>query len=200
MKVSRTLLTALLLSACASNTSAGPDATEKLLAEVPDTWVKVIERNTGQLAVSEYIPPDTGQDWTEKLIIEALSGSDLPDPLVFVQGLAQEQGEVCNDFTESGVFAGFENGYPTAVHMMQCPENKRTKNAMLTMVKVIRGNNAFYTVTRIWRLPPVTEDEDGVKSVPVGSTEIGAWSQALRQIQVCDPALSAHACPPQDER
>jgi len=174
---------------------AGADVTEKLLAEIPDNWLRVIERSTGNLAISEYYPADTGQEWTQKLTIEALSGSDLPDPLVFVRGLAAEQREVCNDFDESGVFAGFENGYPTAVHMMQCPENKRTKNAILTMVKVIRGNKAFYTVTRIWRLPPVTEDENGVKSIPVQDIEIGAWSHALSKVQVCDPALSAHACP-----
>lgn len=179
---------------------------EELRAEIPQGWVKVADKKVGSLHVAEYFPQDTPEQWQQKLSIEALSGADLPDPLEFAQGLAAEQADVCNDFADNSIFAGFENGYPTVVHMMQCGTSKRTGKALLTMLKVIQGNKALYTITRIWRLEPSTPPAAGAAEEPdnankpapakiaIAQDELAAWSATLRRIQVCDFALKAHAC------
>ncbi len=175
--------------------TAWANTSEKLVMEIPENWVKVIDRKAGNLHIAEYYPPDTGEEWTQKLTIEALLADDLPDPLVFAQGLATEQERVCNDFSDNGVFAGFENGYPTTVHMMQCGASQRTGRALLTMIKVIQGNQALYTITRIWRFPPKPAEQDQRSEKPIDQAELGAWSAVLRKILACDPALPAHPCP-----
>ena len=130
-----------------------------------------------------------------------LKDPDLPDPIDFVQGLADDQAEACDAFAAQPVFAGFENGYPTVVHVLQCPRAKGSDTGLLTMLKVVQGNEALYTITRLWRteaaaLPPIS-DKDQVPplvEVPVPPEQVAAWSQALRKYVLCDTELAAHRC------
>ena len=194
----RLLALSLLLFGCASTPTVQAGDTERLLVEVPEGWLKVVDREVGTLHMVEYYPAkvleNSAEDWPQKLTIEALSGSDLPDPLIYVDGLVEEQESLCNKFTDNSVFAGFENGYPTVVHMIQCGESQRTGRAVVTMLKIIQGNESLYTVSRIWRLPPprppMAED-----TIAIDQAELGGWSQTLRKVVVCDPSLAAHPCP-----
>lgn len=189
----------LLVLGCASTATTNASDTERLLAQIPEGWVQVIDNQLGNLHIAEYYPADTTEDWRHKLSIEALAGDGLPDPLVYTQGIAEEQAKVCNKFTSNVVFAGFENGYPTVVQMMDCGESKRASTALVTLMKVILGNQALYTVTRIWRIPvtPGTTSENP-GAVPAQTTidksELAGWSQKLRQVKVCDASLKAHPC------
>ena len=194
----RLLALTLLLSGCAATPSVHASDTERLLVEVPEGWLKVVDRKVGSLHMAEYYPAkvleNQAEDWQQKLSIEALSGSDLPDPLLYVEGLAEEQEKVCNKFTDNSVFAGFENGYPTVVHMLECGESQVTGRAVVTMLKIIQGNESLYTVSRIWRLPPPAPPMAS-DTIAIDQAELGAWSQALRKVTVCDPSLAAHPCP-----
>jgi len=227
-------------SAIGATTAAStPSVTEKakatsksgelLQAEVPQEWIQVVDRVVGNLAITEYVPGDTVDVWTEKLSYESLRrpdapGAALPDPLEYSEGIAAQQEGRCEQFTDNVVFAGYENGYPTAVHMMQCGQSKLTGKPLLTMLKVIKGNDALYSITRIWRLgmeigdapldtPSETDPEatssSGTESPktwnpatnpvpPTVQAEIAAWSQVLRRVQLCDHDLAAHRCAPED--
>ena len=195
---------------------------EILNAEVPQGWVQVVDRVVGNLAINEYVPADTVDVWLQKLSYESLRRSDaagvaLPDPLEYSKGIAEQQDSRCEAFTDNVVFAGFENGYQTAVHMMQCGQSKLTGKPLITMLKVIRGNDALYSITRIWRLgleedgqeasPREQDTEDqvpatdasksktGLDSVPQNiRDEVAAWSQVLRRVQLCHHDLAAHRC------
>lgn len=194
----RLLVLTFLLSGCATASSVHASDTERLLVEVPEGWLKVVDRKVGTLQMAEYYPAkvleNSAEDWQQKLSIEALSGSDLPDPLIYAQGLVEEQEKVCNKFSDNAVFAGFENGYPTVVHMLQCGQSQVTGRAVVTMLKIIQGNQSLYTVTRIWRLPPPAPPM-AADTIAIDQAELGAWSQALRKVTVCDPSLPAHPCP-----
>lgn len=172
-------------------------AKEKLLVEIPEQWLKVVERQVGQLSVSEYVPADTTDQWQEKVVLEALAGDELPDPLDYVDGLVNQQRQVCDQLGADAVFAGFENGYPTAVELMQCRRNHNTGRPLVTMVKIIKGNDALYTVSRFWRLPEVpaaAADTDPRQLVDIQESQIAAWSNRLRSIKLCDATLDAHPC------
>ena len=193
---------ALLLYGCASSPAVLAGNTERLLVEVPEGWLKLIDRKVGTLQMAEYYPAkvleNSSEDWAEKLTIEALSGDDLPDPLVFAQGLADDQKKLCDNFTDNSVFAGFENGYPTVVHLTQCGRNQNTGRAVVMMLKIIQGNQSLYTITRIWRLPPAAPPM-AADTIQMDQAQLGAWSHALRKVTVCDPALAAHPCPNEGE-
>ena len=186
MKKFLLLVSILASSACVANEpqQAGD---EHLKAEVPEGWTRILDSKTGNLILAEYIPADSPEPWQQKLSIEAMSGSNLPDPLGFTAAWAQDQSELCENFEDHPIHSGFENGYPTVVRMLVCGENKRTGKPLVTMVKVIRGNESLYTITRIWRL----------EQLPLPQDEIAAWSSALRKTIACDPTLPAHVCPTQ---
>jgi len=180
-----------LAAKSASNVTV--NATEILTVEVPEGWQIRVDRTVGNLQMAEYYPANATEDWAQKLSIEALSGDDLADPIDFVLDLAAQQSRVCNNFTDSGIFSGFENGYATTVHMMQCGQNKNTGRDVVTVVKVIQANESLYTITRIWRLPPPAPPLAS-DTINIDQNEVAAWSQALRKVIVCDTQLAAHSC------
>ena len=176
-------LAALALIECAS---AHPvTSTEHLNAEIPEGWVQVLNSKTENLSLAEYLPSDHAIPWHEKLSIEAMSDPYLPDPYVFVSGWSQDQQRLCDDYTDTAIFSGHENGYPVIVRMLICGKNKRTGKPLVTMLKVIRGNQSLYTITRIWR----------VEQLPLPEQTIAGWSRALKKTIVCDPERPAHPCP-----
>ena len=185
------MLTAIFACGCA--VASDPDRPketetvrdEHLITEIPENWLQIINSKSKNLQVAEYVPPDSTEQWQQKLSVEAMSGSFLPDPLEFTDAWAEEQAQVCNDFQDLPIHSGFENGYPTVVRMLICGQNKQTGKPLVTMIKVIRGNESLYTVTRIWRL----------EKLPPPRAEIAGWSAALRKTVACDPDLAAHPCP-----
>ena len=189
----RAVLCLLLLSGCAISAPVKAEKTERLNVEIPIGWRAAISRTVGDIQVAEYYPPGSTEEWQQKISVEALSGSDLPDPIVFTDGMAEQQSRVCNRFSTNPVFAGFENGYASVVQMMQCGDNKRTGKDVVTVVKAIRGNHSFYTVTRIWRLDPALPPL-APETINLDQAELAAWSATLRNVQVCDPAMVEHLC------
>lgn len=165
-------------------------AAEMLRTEIPAGWVQLRNTNTANLKLAEYVPADTGEVWQQKLTVEAMSGAFLPDPLVVAQGLAEEQADLCGKFVDSGIFSGDENGYPTVVRLFECHDNKRTRKPLVTMLKLIRGEEQFYSITRIWRLE---RPEDGAE-LPISKEELAAWSDALGNMIACKPGATDHPC------
>ena len=203
-----TLLATLLLVSCAQesgHTQAEPadntpDAVaamidtlteEHLITQVPEGWILVRDSKIANLHLSEYVPPDSAENWQEKLSIEAMQGGDLPDPIDFLAGWAFEQSELCENFVDSPIFSGYENGYETNVRLLECRINKRTKLPIVTMIKVIRADRSLYTVTRIWRLQEAAVDGEPLGLAPEA---IGQWSDVLRETYACNPAVEGHPC------
>ena len=203
MRFTSQLLVGVLvtLSACASDTavpaptSVTEDALsgEQLSTHIPEGWLKIASSNTANLNIAEYVPPDTGEQWQEKLSVEAMQGDLLPDPLEFVAGWASDQAEVCDHFSDHPIFAGFENGYASVVRLLEGGRNKRTGKPLVTMIKVIRGQDALYTVTRIWRLETFDASSGQIK---MDTGAIAAWSNHLKQTYVCNPDSTDHPCTP----
>ncbi|MCR9260138.1 MAG: hypothetical protein NXH95_10470 [Pseudomonadaceae bacterium] len=194
----RFILCLLLLTGCTTTSSpVQAEKSERLNVEIPVGWAAAISRTVGDIQVAEYYPPGSSQEWEQKISVEALSGTDLPDPLIFTEGMAEQQSRVCNRFSVNPVFAGFENGYASSVQMLQCGDNKRTGKDVVTVVKAIRGNDSFYTVTRIWRLDPAPPPL-APETINLDQNELAAWSYTLRNVLVCDPALEEHPCPEPD--
>ena len=187
------LITLVGLPSAAIASDAIMPAGEYLQAEIPEGWQRAVDRQAGHLRLTEYYPSATITDWHEKITIEALSGRDLPDPITYIEGLVAQQQPLCGDFAQQPIYAGFENGFATAVHLISCGRSLRTGRGLLTFVKVVRGNQALYTISRIWRaaLPAA----DGTAAAPAAEqAQLAAWSNALRTMQVCDPQRSAHPC------
>ena len=151
---------------------------EYLQSEVPDGWIRINSNHNDMLGVSEYVPGDTTGEWQQKITYEALSSADVDmDPLKMLEGLANGQGPQCEHFVDNPIYAGEENGFPTVVRLFECHGNKQTGKPLVTMIKVIKGKTALYSVTRIWRLEAPAEGEP----LPIDQSELAAWSNHLNK-------------------
>ena len=164
---------------------------ERLMTEIPEGWIKVRDSKLANLHIAEYVAPDTTTTWTEKLTVEAMQGDDLPDPLAVLDGLAGDHAELCEGFKSEPLFAGYENGYQAVVKLLICYKNTRTGKPIITMIKSIRGNSSFYTVSRFWRIDKTRVEGEVLE---IDQAAIAAWSNVLGKTYVCDNSVSEHPC------
>ncbi|HEY5645029.1 MAG TPA: hypothetical protein VIS76_03730 [Pseudomonadales bacterium] len=200
----RALLT-LVLCGAAACTGAAPEpggnpaaetsparTGEQLLAQPPAGWQQVGATNLAKLKRAEFVPEDeTAETWTSRITFEALSEDPLPDPIEFVDLLATGREGDCGTFERLPTFSGEENGYPTSVDLLVCHRDRESDRSEVLLMKTIRGNEAFYVVTRGRRGPAIAK---GGQS-DIEAQEIAAWAVYLRSIKLCDDGRSEHPCP-----
>ncbi|MEQ8857179.1 MAG: hypothetical protein RIC56_00895 [Pseudomonadales bacterium] len=171
---------------------AAPDG-ETLLGAPPAGWVETGALETPVLRMAEYGPPDEADDLLERLTFEAQTGQPLPDPIVFVQAVSRDLSVRCKGFEDINIASGLENGYPTSVRLMICPQFKDSPHGQVVMAKAIQGNEQFYVVTRRLQTPPMAGSGQ-----PLTAQEMAQWSTHLRGIAVCDTRSADHPCPGTD--
>ena len=197
-----------LAEAAAGATAAAAITDEQLIAQPPNGWVQVGATNLPNLRTAQFVPEgESADDWTRRITFESLAEKPLPDPIKFVELLSTDQDRICGTFESLPTFAGKENGYPTAVYLLICHQDRDTKRSEITMIKTIQGNDFFYVITRARRGPPIertdsSETADGSSTalskpqeLPMEKEIVGAWSIYLKTIQVCDPDKPEHLCP-----
>jgi hypothetical protein len=117
----RILLPLLLLAAAAG-------AEERLTLPQPEGWRTLDNLVTDRIRSSEFAIPrsDGGTNEFDKLTFEWFAHELAPelDPLDVAGQLAGRIRDACNGARDEPVFAGMENGYPTVVRLLVCPERK----------------------------------------------------------------------------
>ena len=199
-------LAALTLGACTASDSEAPDADgranvtrpksegEILLAEAPPGWKKVNSTEAATVRLVEFVAPRSPVgDWIEKMAFESMTGGDLPDPIAFIKALVSDQAKTCRNLESHTTYSGLENGYPTNVHLLVCDFNPLLNKGQVTMLKVIRGNDYFYTISRARRVPGFDIAAGG--SSGMTDEEMVRWSAHMRAISVCDTQREEHPCP-----
>ena len=202
------LLITLTVAACSGAAPApeGADAAnapgdtpraagEQLLAQPPNGWRQIGATNLPTLRRAEFIPDsETEESWTRRITFEAMVEDPLPDPIAFVDLVTADRERACGTFERLPTFSGEENGYPTSVALLVCYHDRKTDHSEVMLMKTIRGNEAFYIITRGQRGPPIPDGE----KVDIPEVEIGAWALYLRSVQLCDPGRAGHPCPGTD--
>ncbi len=183
-------------AAVAANDAAPAPSTtvgERLLGQPPQGWRQTGATNTPALRRASYVPEEEAEasDWIRQIVFEAMVLDPLPDPIEFVDILSTDRHRDCGTFEQLPTFAGEENGYPTAVFLLVCHKDRQSDSSEVTLMKTIRGNDAFYLVSRTRRGDPIPEDGEA----PVSEEEIAGWALFLRTIGLCDDGRPEHPCP-----
>ncbi len=162
-----------------------------LIASPPAGWTLDFATNAPGLRIAEYSRDNEDSElWTQKIKFESLAGDPLPEPLEFLRSFAENQKKTCPELEDYGTFSGFENGYPTAVHLFVCRRNALSNISLVTMIKVVKGNDFFYAVTRAQRAEPLE-----ASTPALAEEEIGGWSIYMKSIVVCDTEKPDQPCP-----
>ncbi len=181
-----------------ARTSAGDDdiahfavdrAGETLRVPLPANWVPVAQLRAGDVRQTDYAPDnDVPRVNDERLRIEAVADAST-DPGEFVTLLAKDRRQQCPELIATPVSSARENGYATAVALLDCPRAP-SKGPPLLMVKVIRGEQWLYVVARSSTRADTRPDKQANER-----TRIADWAQFMRKLSLCHELRPDHACP-----
>lgn len=156
---------------------------ENLLTTAPVGYHIGFRNKTDGGLITEWVPAgETVENWTEMVTVQVfyrLRGS----PEAFMSNLETRWLRSCPGAGPAQPIANaVENGYPTLVWLLSCPQNPASGKMEITWFKAVQGNDSFYLVQKAFRFPPSKE-------------QIGHWVGYLKAVRVCDSRLSDRACP-----
>lgn len=212
------LFAAGLLTGCSSSESDGraseaqtstpigvttePVVGEQLQIVPPNGWQLTASSNTGKFRRARYERTASAEqategvaarDVVESLTFEYLDPTGLPEPIAFLESMAAEQAQRCENFSSTGIGAARENGYPSAVRLLSCPYRKVNKRSTVSLAKAIAGNAGYYLVV-FEKQARAQRNETGWSTDHVSESDIASWSLYLRRTRVCDSERSEHPC------
>lgn len=206
------LFSALLLAGCSNNESVARSAgSEAVSAEIdvgeqlqiipPTGWQLAASSNRGNFRRARYVRlPDADATTeaaadrsVESLTFEYLDPQGLPDPIAFLEAMAAEQSERCEAFSSTGIGAGLENGYASAVRLLRCPYRKVNKSSTVSLAKAIAGNDGYYLIV-FEKRAPASRSAQGWRIDHVTEADVANWSLYLKRARVCDTQRPDHPC------
>ncbi|MFK7916131.1 MAG: hypothetical protein AB8B93_19615 [Pseudomonadales bacterium] len=177
-----------------------PQVGEQLQILPPNGWQLSASSNRGNFRRARYVrmPTETTAQApearsVESLTFEYLDPDGLPDPIQFLEAMAAEQSERCEEFSSRGIGAGLENGYPSAVRLLSCPYRKVNKSSTVSLAKAIAGNNGYYLIV-FEKRGPSRRTASGWDTSHVSEDDIASWSLYLRSTKACDTERAEHPC------
>lgn len=183
-----------MLLALATSTTAAEEqlatSTEKLLAEPPPDWTEIYQINNVDTRIIEFVPPDqSAKHWTTKIAFESFRRLTDADPIKVLLQEVEQSKKKCSFVQHFNLFSGHENGYPTSIRLIMCGKNENLDKGEVELVKAIKGNDYFYIVRFVDRIPPFEVNEP-----EFAKRKIATWSTYMRLIGLCDPESEDHAC------
>ena len=166
---------------------AGPAAAafvnENLITTMPSGYEVGFQDRSNKAQIAEWVPKgETVENWTELVTIQVFHGLEAA-PDGFMRDLEKRWINGCPGAEKAHVIADApENGYPTLVWLLHCPQNPETGKPETTWFKAVRGNDSFYLVQKAFRFAPSKE-------------QIGQWRGFLKAVHVCDARLPDRPCP-----
>jgi len=179
----RGLLSCLILGPLLACPAAAAFVNENLLTTAPAGYHVGFRDKTDDGLITEWVPAgETVENWTEMVTVQVfyrLHGS----PESFMNNLETRWLRSCPGAGPAQPIANaVENGYPTLVWLLSCPQNPASGKMEITWFKAVQGNDSFYLVQKAFRFAPSKE-------------QIGRWVGYLKAVRVCDSRLADRACP-----
>jgi hypothetical protein len=156
-------------------------AAESLLLSPPKNFVVGYQANDGRRSIREFVPiGEAVGDWSEMLTVQLFHGAAIGAP-TFLQRVAAKYMNDCPGTTAKGIFTGQVNGYVVSTLLLKCPRNPATDRPETTAFRIIKGNDALYSVQYAWRSVPTNQAIDDAL-------------HSLGKVAVCDRTAD-HPCP-----
>ncbi|MBR9973047.1 hypothetical protein [Magnetospirillum sulfuroxidans] len=180
-----------IVSACLAliAVAAPAGAAERLQVPQLVDWkvLSAVADKTGE--ATELIPADeTGETWTRRVSVQAFRGVPLTVQAFLDQAVSNAAG-VCEAAAAGPSSLGRVSGYEAGSRTIACGKYKGDGHGTYVLHFVIRGREALYVVSRMWRGAPF-----GLGAVPVPDAELAQWRAYADAIDVCDTADSRHPC------
>lgn len=153
-------------------------AGEQLRVIPPKGWILVSSSNQGTFKRARYVrEPDA--EVLESLTLEAFPAADQVDPLAFLDALATDEADRCNDFSRQPTFTGRERGAQVAVELHRCPRRPVNGQATVSLIKVIQGQETYAVIT-LAKETRARSGADGWRTDFVEEADVARWALYLK--------------------
>ena len=145
---------------------------ENLLFAAPSGFKVGYQANHDNRLITEYVPSgETVDDWTQMLTVQIFRGSPLGSA-AFLQNVGKRYMDACPATTAKGIFTGDTNGYVVSMLLLKCPNNPGTGKPETTAFRIIKGNDALYSVQRAFRSDPSSTELDAAEQYEIGRAHV----------------------------
>lgn len=169
--------------------ASAAQASERLqVPQLPD-W-KVVTSVTDRAGEStELIPQqESAETWTRRITVQAFRGVAMTVP-GFLDQVVQKTAQVCDGATAGPPSLGKVSGAEAGTRTVACGRYKGDGRGTFTLHYVIRGTQAFYVVSRIWRGEPFNP-----ATTPISTDELRDWTNYVGAIELCDGRDPGRPC------
>ena len=126
---------------------------------VPDGWVTAYEAEDKDEANIELIPPaETLENWTRMISIQIIKGLKY-QPDAFIEKLAQQISNDCENMRVRPGTSGRQNGYKYSYKIIDFSRNKQTNKSKIRHIKVIQDKKALYVIEASFRVANISKKE-----------------------------------------
>lgn len=164
-------------------------AAERLqVPQLPD-W-KVLSSVTDKAGqATELIPAtETAETWTRRITVQAFRGVPLTVK-DFLDQAVEKTAPVCDAAAAGPASLGLVAGREAGSRTIACGKYKGDGRGTYVMHFAIRGAEAFYVVSRMWRGAPFATGQ-----VPVPGDELLQWREFADAIDLCDTSDPRRPC------
>ena len=156
---------------------------EFFLAAPPKEWLLGRDDKQTDVVTFEFVPLGQSVDrWTELVTIQKMVGLTDVAPDQFLKNVAKQNEVVCDGYGIRRLAFQDKNGYQTHGMIQSCGLNKESKKGELTIIRVVRGADNFYLISRAWRL----DQYDASGALPLPKKIIDDTIKYLATATVCD--------------
>lgn len=159
--------------------------------QVPELagWKVVAGVRDGNGESTELIPAqENAEDWTRRVTIQAFRNNRL-GVAEFLDRAMQNSASVCDSTAAGPSSLGRVSGFDAGSRTVSCGRYRGDGRGHFTLYFVVRGQSAFYVVSRSWRgaayHPTI---------LPIGQDELADWTRFANAIELCVAADVNKGC------
>jgi len=156
---------------------------ENLLMGLPPGFKVAFQDRKPQGMIVEMVPEGQSlKNWDEMITVQIFYRRGDLEVEKFREDLRQGWIKACPDADFAPLKDGRENGYAFEFWSLYCPKNPETGAPEMTYFKAIRGNDAFYSIQKAFRVEPA-------------DSQIIEWTKFASKVLVCDTRIADRPCP-----
>jgi hypothetical protein len=156
---------------------------ETLVATIPAGFKMGSQIDHDRVTTLEWVrETESVQTWTELVTVQIDRRANAMTPAQVLQGIGKKWLTACKGSAVNQMPDRQANGYPVSMLLVQCPLNAATGKPETTVLRVIKGGDALYSVQKTFRFDP---SNDQIRQI----------MKYLNTVNVCDTRQTDHPCP-----
>jgi hypothetical protein len=156
---------------------------ETLVATIPAGFKIGSQSSHDRTTTLQWVKEsESAQNWTEMVTVQVDRAKSAQSPHQLLESTSKKWQSSCKGAVANEILDGQVNDYPVSMLLVRCPLVAATSKPETTMFRIIKGNDAVYSIQKTFRFEPSKE-------------QLGQIMKYLGSVNVCDVRGTEHPCP-----